>query len=347
MSVSNSQRGPQWMSIQYLRAIAALMVVLHHVRNPEPWLFNPLSGVTFGQAGVDIFFVISGFIMYAAARDEVPGTFVYRRLVRVAPLYWCATLIAMPIFYRAFLVKLDPQLFGALAQSLAFIPHYNLAHPTKIWPLLVPGWTLCYEMFFYLIFAVALWRGRVLPVVVVITAAVVAIGLFHRGDSAIWRTYTDPIILEFTLGLLLARVVTFWGRGMVAAALVLLPIGLVVLPLTVEPGPWRVLQWGVPALMLVAGALALEARGALPRSRALKSLGDASYSLYLVHPIVIAVMAKVVQKLPVNGWPQFIVMIVLCMLASTAAGLVVHVGVEKPLLRALRRGGRQPVPVAG
>lgn len=346
MSVSNSQRVPQWISIQYLRAIAALMVVLHHVRNPEPWLFNPLSGVTFGQAGVDIFFVISGFIMYAAARDEAPGIFVYRRLVRVAPLYWCATLIAVPIFYRAFLIKLDPQLFGVLAQSLAFIPHYNLAHPTEIWPLLVPGWTLCYEMFFYLIFAVALWRGRVLPLVVAITAAVVAIGFLYRGDSAILRTYTDPIILEFTMGLLLARMVTLW-RGGIAAAALLLPIGLILLPLTAEPGPWRVLQWGVPALMLVAGALALEARGALPRSRALKSLGDASYSLYLVHPIVIAIMAKVVQKLPVNGWPQFIVMIVLCTVASIVAGLIVHAGVEKPLLRALRRGGRQPVPVAG
>ena len=70
-------------SVQYLRAVAALLVVLHHARSPKPWLFNPLEDFMGGTTGVDIFFVISGFIMFTAARSEQVGTFVWRRLVRV------------------------------------------------------------------------------------------------------------------------------------------------------------------------------------------------------------------------------------------------------------------------
>lgn len=337
-------RAPQWMSIQYLRAIAAVMVVLHHARNPEPWLYNPLAGLTFGQAGVDIFFVISGFIMYAAARDERPADFLYRRLIRVAPLYWCATLVALLVFYRPYLLAFDPRIITNLFLSLAFVPHANLAHPDQVWPLLVPGWTLCYEMFFYVIFAVALVRGRlVLPIVAAIIVAVVALGLVRPGTGAAWRTYTDPIVIEFVLGMLVARFLPLLTvRG---AAALLLPVGFALLALTGEPGAWRVLQWGVPAVLVVVGALALEAHGRLPLHRALKALGDSSYSLYLVHPIVIAVTAKVVKALPLGGVAQFVAMIALCMGASIVAGLLVHRWAERPLLRALR-GSRPPAVAA-
>ena len=80
-------------SIQYLRAFAALAVVFHHARNPHSWLYPGLAGVGLGQSGVDLFFVISGFIMYVAARKLSVNEFVGRRLVRIVPLYWVATLL--------------------------------------------------------------------------------------------------------------------------------------------------------------------------------------------------------------------------------------------------------------
>ena len=85
----------QIISLQYLRAVAALLVVFHHVRNPGNGLFNPISHWNFGQAGVDMFFLISGYIMYAVARQERPVRFLQRRIVRIVPLYWIATLFLL------------------------------------------------------------------------------------------------------------------------------------------------------------------------------------------------------------------------------------------------------------
>ena len=76
----------QLLTIQYLRGIASVMVVLHHIRNPWPNLYNPLQTFDMGEAGVDIFFIISGVVMYVSSRVEAPAVFVGLRLIRVAPL---------------------------------------------------------------------------------------------------------------------------------------------------------------------------------------------------------------------------------------------------------------------
>lgn len=334
---------PTWLSIQYLRAIAALLVVLHHARNPEPWLFNPFAGVSIGQAGVDIFFVISGFIMYAAARDETAGQFVYRRVVRVAPLYWLATIVSLAFFYRRQLLAFDPMLLTKLMASLLFVPHYNLLHPTEIWPVLVPGWTLNYEMFFYAVFALALLSRKLVPVVIGLIGLAVAAGLFLRSPDALWRTYTDPILLDFAFGLLIAR---FYPAHASRWLVVLLPLGVLLLLLTPLPGLWRALTWGVPAALIVMGALALEAGGSLPRLAGLKSIGDSSYSIYLVHPMVITVVDRVVEKLPVGGLLQFGLLLAAAFSGSVLAGMAIHRWVERPLLRRLQ-GRRRAAVGAG
>ncbi|MGK6324147.1 acyltransferase family protein [Sphingomonas sp. DT-51] len=332
-----------WLSIQYLRAIAALLVVLHHARNPEPWLFNPLAGLSLGQSGVDIFFVISGFIMYAAARDEPAGQFVYRRIVRVAPLYWLATIVSLLFFYRRQLIAFDPALFGKLASSLLFIPNYNLLHPDEIWPVLVPGWTLNYEMFFYAIFALALLSRALVPVVIAVIIAAVSAGRLIGSDNPAWLTYTDPILLDFAFGLLIAR---FYPAGASRWLVLLLPLGVALLLLAPVPGSWRALYWGVPAALIVMGALALEAGGGLPQLAGLKTIGDASYSLYLVHPMVITVADKVVQKVPLTGFAQFALLLIVAFVGSVLAGIMTHRLVEKPLLRRLQ-GRRRPAVGAG
>ncbi|MBY9062824.1 acyltransferase [Sphingomonas yunnanensis] len=334
---------PTWVSIQYLRALAALLVVLHHARNPEPWLFNPLKGFSHGQAGVDIFFVISGFIMYAAAREESAMQFVHRRVIRVAPLYWIATGVSLAFFYRRQLLGLDATLLTKLGASLLFVPHYNLLHPTEIWPVLVPGWTLNYEMFFYAVFALALLSRKLVPVVIGVIGVSVAAGLLVRLPDPLWLTYTDPILLDFAFGLLIAR---FYPAQASRWLVLLMPLGAALLLLTPVPGIWRALTWGGPSALIVMGALALEAGGSLPRVAGLKAIGDASYSIYLVHPMVITVVAKVVEKLPVGGLTQFILLLVTAFGGSILAGLATHRWVERPLLRRLH-GRRRTASGAG
>ena len=148
-------------SIQALRALAALAVTTYHALQ---WADG---GFDVGRAGVDVFFVISGFIMWhvTAGRDMAPADFLWRRLTRVAPLYWLSTLgvLAVALVWPAFLPEVRPG-WAHLALSLAFIPHLD---PKGLpFPTLPPGWTLNYEAVFYLIFAAALagpraWRGRV------------------------------------------------------------------------------------------------------------------------------------------------------------------------------------------
>jgi exopolysaccharide production protein ExoZ len=83
----------RYASIQYLRAFAVLLVIFHHARNPKPWLHNALQSYTSGEAGVDIFFLISGFIMFTAARNEHYSDFLKRRVIRIMPMYWLATML--------------------------------------------------------------------------------------------------------------------------------------------------------------------------------------------------------------------------------------------------------------
>lgn len=323
-----------WLNIQYLRAIAAMMVVFHHARNPESWLYNPIPSATFGQAGVDIFFVISGFIIYNISRDEAVGEFSIRRCVRVIPLYWCATLISLPFFYRRELVMMDTDLLSHVLFSLFFIPHYNMSHPTEIWPVLVPGWTLNYEMFFYALFAFALWRGKTLQTLLICIPALVIAGLALKPTSPPVVTYTDPIMLEFLAGVLIARYRNLLSSSNIAW---LLPIGFIVIVAVPTPGVWRLLAWGLPAAGIVAGAIAWESRTSTFRNRPLRMLGDASYSIYLVHPIAIAVVAKVVQMLPLTGPLQFAAMFSGSVIASALAGIVAHYVIERRLTRALNR----------
>ena len=260
-------------SIQYLRAFAALIVVFHHARNPTPWLYDPISGFEAGQAGVDIFFVISGFIMFTAARDEGALEFVRRRLVRIAPLYWLATAVTFVFIYYRDRRVLDASFVSHLVKSVLFIPHYSPDFPDQIWPYVVPGWTLNYEMFFYLVFAGALLTRRIIPFVGIVLAGLVVSSFFIESRSALWVTYTDPLLLEFLGGIFLARYRPHLRHGWLVG---LIPIGLLAIALSGEFAAPRVILWGIPALAVVAGALACEDLGWLPRIAWLRRLGDAS-----------------------------------------------------------------------
>ncbi len=186
-------------SIQYLRALAVLAVVGYHACQ---WR---RGGFEVGRAGVDIFFVISGVIMWRVSSnlEARPPVFLWRRLTRVAPLYWLTTLFvaALCVVWPAFLPNVHPA-WAHVALSLAFIPHLD---PTGLpFPLLPSGWSLNYEAVFYCVFAGALLAPRRHRTAVVAGAltAIVLFGLLVCQPA--YFLGANPMLLQFAAGVALA-----------------------------------------------------------------------------------------------------------------------------------------------
>lgn len=334
--MSSAPRAPTLISIQLLRAAACLMVLLHHARNPKSWMFDPLAAWNF-TTGVEIFFVISGFIMYAAARQDAPGEFMRRRIVRIAPLYWIATLTWAAWLMLRHTPAPDPAHLGL---SLAMIPHESPTYHGVIWPVLTPGWTLTFEMAFYVLFAVGLAVRRIGLVTAGVILPLVALGFIFKPQGAVLHAFTGPILLAFLAGMGIA-----WAHARMAfdKAWPLAVLGAV--GLAAHASPWLSLHkiWVVAAsACLVAGALSFETRlRARPRP-VVMALGDASYAIYLFHTLVLAAVMWIGAMAPLAGWTQFLVLMAAGMGTSIAAGLAVHRWIERPMLKALLGLGRRP-----
>jgi exopolysaccharide production protein ExoZ len=304
-------------SIQALRAFAAMAVMLYH-----------LGVFPLGATGVDLFFVISGLIMGRVGLTERPGQFLRRRLARIVPLYWlatamtCAALVVKNGWSAGFTLR-------DLILSLLFVPHVSSSHDN--YPIVMPGWTLELEVFFYLLFGLCLMLRRTVPAIVTVLAALVALGAMLAPHGPVLRAYTSPLLLEFAAGIILSRVhfrLREWaGWGLLAAGVMVFGVaGLAGGP--DSGGFLGDIVLGGASCMLVGGALAIEARGAWPRMPAMLALGDASYAFYLFHLLVLAVLHRVVVA-PALAVP---VAIVCC----CAAALAIHRWIEKPMLRTLR-----------
>ena len=328
--------------IQYLRGIAALMVVWFHGMDQVPGLSRYFP-FPFGASGVDLFFVISGFIMVTTTWKSAPTPleFMRRRVIRIVPLYWLLTLamvsmaLCVPNLFRTLVVT--PR---TLVESLLFIPHFSISFPFAVWPLLVPGWTLNYEMFFYLVFACALLlpaRMR-LTVMAGVLGTLVAIG-FALGpfDSAIARVYLNPLLLEFVIG---TGIGAWWSAGRplagTGASLVLLVAGFAGLTLRDHP-PLGVFTQMAGAALMVVGAL----NSTLARWQCapLRALGDSSYSLYLTHLFALGVLRVIWGRFlpPIESWWNAAAFQAAGLVTASVAGWLTFRFVETPMLRWLNR----------
>jgi exopolysaccharide production protein ExoZ len=212
-------------SLQYLRGVAALMVVYFHVAGYVSLVSGhalPLTHI--GSLGVDIFFVISGAIMGITTKNGMaPVSFMRKRLIRIVPLYW---LITTFIAAGSYLLGVSKYGIDHLLASLLFIPWPN-PHFAIYYPILVPGWTLNYEMMFYLIFAFVLFLP---PYARLGTIAAVLAGLSIAGamlpSSGLLSFYTNPIILEFGAGALVGAIYVSSARVPPSAASTTLIIGI-------------------------------------------------------------------------------------------------------------------------
>ena len=244
-------------SVQYLRAIAAWLVVFFHLTASMANATGIPAVFTVGAIGVDIFFVLSGFLMAMIVdrSHETGMTFLMRRFIRIAPLYYVMTFAVFAVALMApwllNSVRADVQ---HLVMSLAFLPHDDGTGGNQ--PILSLGWTLNYEMFFYVLVVIfaGLFRDRSL-VSLAAFLVVLAFGgtLIHEPGTAV-RFYTDPIILEFGFGIMLYRIVFrerqaqasegIWWIALAASVM------LIAASHDITQDKWRFLSWGIQATLL-------------------------------------------------------------------------------------------------
>jgi exopolysaccharide production protein ExoZ len=344
--VARENSPKNFLTIQALRAVAALLVVLLHAFETWGERVDPAApGVNWenGAAGVDIFFIVSGFVMVISSRRLVDRAgawliFLQHRVVRIVPLYWLLTTVKILAVVLLGDVVLRTTLdINFVAGSYLFLPVTDSAGHFR--PVLPVGWTLTYEFLFYLLFAAALAiRVDVLRIVVPGLGLCAVLALVRTGTWPAWTILFDTIVVEFVFGVMLAK----WTlRGFrlppaIAGGLVLAGFALIlILPMVAENA--RVLTWGIPAFAIVAGAVSLEPLVAPSLPRWLLTLGDVSYSIYLSHGFVLPAFGLLFGMVVAPGLWTEVLTIILCLLVSSLVGWGVFALIESPMLRALRR----------
>lgn len=350
-------------SIQFLRAVAALLVVYEHSMDfqisfgtSSQQNFYNLDN--FGCIGVDLFFVISGFIITYVANNyngvDAGFQFLKKRFWRINPVYYIASLLFLTVTLFQYELKGTMSAINSFIDTLLIIPATGNLNSFK--PMLVVGWTLSFEWFFYLLFF-ALILGNVkrktiyLPSIILV---LIGIGQLIQPYDLRLQFITNPIMLEFVLGVIICQLylnnikIPAW---VAAASLV---AGMICYALLIRFGfgnVWyyeytingkislhKFLIWGIPSSAIVFGCIFLEKNGYLSRlfsNRLSQLLGDASYSIYLIHIIILNILTTVYIK--TNFFWQGDIMIWLQLIVTTAVAIAFYQLVEKPLLRRLKQ----------
>ncbi|MEO6283912.1 MAG: acyltransferase [Dyadobacter sp.] len=324
-------------SIQILRAIAALLVVFAHFEFVKPAV---------GSFGVDIFFIISGFIM-AYIIDKNPDAFLYRRLVRIVPIYWFMTLLTVvlfifkPTWFRNVIINSD-----AIIKSLLFIPYRMKGSG----PILSLGWTLNYEMFFYVVIAICtgfLGGKKGMTICLLFLSLFVLAFNIYPPTNYVLSFYSGSIVLEFVIGSLLFY---YWTQQKVAPSSSVQSLGIVLGVLSFgfliiadhlyDPRVYRFLVFGIPAFFVTNMFLVLERR-VNPKNKlhALAILlGDASYAMYLVHPFVIYAFIRLVfKRFKVEGIAFELTELIVTLIIVCLVSIAIHRWFEKPVMKKLKR----------
>lgn len=329
-------------SIQILRVAAALGVISLHCLQSWEQLAKTYttSAAHLGGYGVDLFFVISGFIICNVARSApTAAEFLRRRFLRVAPLYYVQT---APYVVGG--LATGKLLLAGFATSLLFWPIWG-AKPS--FPLLAVGWSLGFEALFYTSLSLVVRFGSkgAIGLLAVYAGAFL---LNVAGAGGVFQFIGNPLLLEFLLGVAIALIPARKQRPLLGLVAVGLACWLLVYRAGYGLGPThegtrafdpiiaacRVYAAGPPAFLLVWGALQFEpwCKGAL--ARVFGYLGDASYSIYLTHPLVIVVAEFAWRN---TTGTTLLAMPFVEYAVGVAAGVLAYERLEKPILAVLHR----------
>lgn len=338
--------------IQLLRAIAALSVVyLHCAANAR---HVPVSG----SFGVDIFFVISGFVIaYVVSRSGDTEKFLAKRIIRIEPMYFLATLtMVLAVTYFPGVIKSTELSLSGFVKSILFVPGpENMARP-----ILPQGWSLNYEMFFYVVMYLCILfvkNKKYLTTACVSTiVAVIAVLFFVDTKSFILNYYETSRFLEFIYGIALYHAYTLYEKNqhliiinryvktVTLTTLMVLCYGFLFY-CEMNGIQWlsRGICFGIPSLLLVSAVLFFENEIKRHYNIVLHffvELGEASYVMYLIHHHVVVFFSRAVfdKVIKTNGALIYeIIKIIITVVLTIAVSLLVHIFIDTPIQRYLKR----------
>lgn len=301
------------LSVHYLRAVAAIMVVLYHIFSYHLVAVDNGQGLRWLQEGVALFFAISGYVMVSStqAKELSPASFLWRRIKRIVPLYWLATFCVIS-------GSRLPEWRHILA-SLFFVPAADPQTGVIDPPILDVGWTLNFEMAFYLLFAFSMLLPRRTAFWTLACTLVLLSfsSLLFDARPSFLAYYGQSFLLDFVAGMLIAH----YRVRMPACCF---PIGFILLALLPQWTEMRLLSATIPSALILASALSLDRR--LPEWRLFTLLGEASYAIYLSHLFVVVGFLSVIGV--DNGRA---LTLAAALFGAVMTGILVHLYLELPL----------------
>lgn len=338
-------------NIQGLRGLAVLFVVLSHMLPVEgkyaqfEYVLPEL--LLIGVSGVDLFFLISGFVMVAVTRSSFQSKikikkFLYHRITRIYPLYWFYSALILGVYL------LQPSLVNSSQGNQVNILASFLLIPQGLLPLVNVGWTLIHEMYFYFVFTMLLFLPRNRLFLGLICWGVLVmfgnIYLSLEGNPYV-SIYFSPLTLEFIVGAFIA--ILYYRRSIQgnAKAYALMAFAtwfafyytFQIISGETTPSGWvRVLVFGIPAALALYAALLYEKNNGTMMPKWICKIGDASYSIYLSHVIVLSVVGRIWALFAAEGYLDNIIMQLIMFIAVLVVGYISFNLIEKPFFKKTR-----------
>jgi len=334
-------------NIQAMRGIAVLSVAIYHI-----WIFENLFWNTdkvlpkifsLGHIGVDLFFVISGFVIVSVTRGLFSQyasikTFIFKRITRIFPLYWFYTILLLAAYC---IIGTD---FGKLAanyRSFLLLPQSKL-------PVLDIGWSLIHEMHFYFIFALLMFLNEkhLIKVLILWAVLVTAGNIFFESFALGWNLYylklsIDPLTIEFILGCIVAKLT--YNNHKINPEIIFIS-GLILLTIcgtiysNIDYNRWaRTLLFGFPFAMIIYGSVTMEKSKSIVFPSLLRKVGDASYSIYLSHTIIIMAVGRIWRLNNFDGFVDNIIFSIIMLILIVGFGFFSYRFVERPILVFFRK----------
>lgn len=332
--------------IEASRGIAAMLVVLFHatgiINLPKYFSALPLNGFfSFGDAGVNFFFVLSGFIILFIHHKDI-GTksvfknYIQKRFLRVYPIYWIVSLFVLLCLIFIPTLGNVPDI-SYIIQSLLLIPQNTM-------PLVIVAWTLTHEIVFYIIFGLIIYNRNLGLLITGLWFFGISVsfilnlkfnyffnfifnihnlGFFFGMAVAITVRKFDNIqkpTLTATIGIFL-----FFFTGILKISEISLPTQLFTI------------SYSISSSLIILGLVMTEKKQPIYIGNFLKLLGNSSYSIYLVHFLALSFFIKVLKKLSLEYEISINFIFLLLVISATATGIFFHIFIEKPLLKKLMK----------
>ena len=340
-------------SIQLMRGIACILVALMHITRTfnETYGGHLLGNIfNFGGCGVDIFFVLSGFIITYSnqnyiGKTENTVTFLKKRAIRIFPIYWIIVIffLSLQLLFPSFYKTQFHFSLGNLLYTFFLLPNHQMINGVS--------WSLTNELFFYFIFSFAFLIPKVKHTFLLLgcyLSVLIVFNLipFHSFPAFNRSGFTTlvlfPMNIEFLLGILvvifLKRFPLKWCRPFIFTA-----IGLFIISATLynfnqgffQNNFNRVLVFGVPSFLLILGIVKYELVLNINLHNFLLQIGNASYSIYLIHLPIVVAFFKVIKKLPINNHLPLVGLSCLLLIMVCLVGMALYKYIESPVIRLL------------